>query len=65
MTVKCVMCLLYCSVSVRDFTDYKTRRANDMPFVVSCKNQNSSYPGKLDKGKQNFVRVSREFELSE
>ena len=55
MTVKCVMCLLYCSVSVRDFTDYKTRRANDMPFVVSCKNQNLSYPGKLDKGKQNFV----------
>ena len=54
MTVKCVMYLLYCSVSVRDFTDYKTRRANDMPFVVSCKNQNLSYPGKLDKGKQNF-----------
>ena len=53
MTVKWVIWLLYLlktnsySVGFRGFTDRTTRKANRMAFVVSCKNQNMSYSGKL------------------
>ena len=58
-----------CSVSFSGFTDYTTRRGNEIASEWSDKNQNSSHPGKFernfDQQKGNLVRVSEEFELSE
>ena len=55
-----------CSVNFTGFTNYKTRRANEMASEWSYKNQNSSYRGKFPWNlKGNLVRVSEEFELSE
>ena len=53
-------------VSFTGFTNYKTRRANEMASEWSYKNQNSSYRGKFPWNlKGNLVRVSKEFELFE
>ena len=38
---------LFKSASFRDLTDCTIRKANGMAFVVSSKNQNSSYRGKF------------------
>ena len=48
MTVKCVHCLQIAVVLVLGILVIcMTRKADGMTFVVSCKNQNSSYQGKF------------------
>ena len=76
MIVKYVICSLHlfktnsvCGVNLACFTDCTKRGAIGMAVVVSFKNQNSGYRGKVqwnfDKGKRNLVRSSEEFEVSE
>ena len=46
------------------FTDYTTRKANEMASEWSCKNQNSGFRGNCQQGKDILVQVSREFKVS-
>ena len=46
------------------FTDYTTRKANEMASEWSCKNQNSGFWGNRHQGKDILVQVSREFKVS-
>ena len=50
----------FCSVSFRGLTaDCVTTKANEMAFVVSCKNQNSIYGGKFWSRQTKFSSVIR------